>query len=94
MLPITKLTIDLTTKHEALSFVDGFSKYNQIRMNPKGEELITFYIPKGICGYKVIPFGLKNARATYQRTMQKNFEDKLHNKIECYVNTLVVKTNK
>ena len=45
-LPITELMIDATTRHEALSFMDGLSGYNQIRMAPRDEELTAFYMPK------------------------------------------------
>ncbi|KAL0328053.1 UNVERIFIED_CONTAM: hypothetical protein Scaly_2237900 [Sesamum calycinum] len=63
--------IDATMGHEALSFMDRSSGYNQIHMAPKDEELTTFRTPKGIYCYKVMPFGLKNAGATYQRAMQR-----------------------
>ncbi|KAG9447197.1 hypothetical protein H6P81_013325 [Aristolochia fimbriata] len=91
-LPITELMVDATTGHEALSFMDGSSGYNQIRMDPKDEELTTFRTLKGIFCYKVMPFGLKNAGATYQRAMQNIFYDFLHKRVECYVDDLVVKT--
>ncbi|CAM8914696.1 unnamed protein product [Rhodiola kirilowii] len=39
-----------------------------------------------------MPFGLKNAGATYQRAMQKIFEDMMHKTIECYVDDVVVKS--
>ncbi|KAG9458886.1 hypothetical protein H6P81_003394 [Aristolochia fimbriata] len=84
--------VDATTGHEALSFMDGSSGYNQIRMDPKDEEKTAFRTPKGIFCYKVMPFGLKNARATYQRAMQKIFDDFLHKFVECYVDDVVVKT--
>ncbi|KAL0308879.1 UNVERIFIED_CONTAM: Transposon Tf2-12 polyprotein [Sesamum radiatum] len=93
-LPIAELMIDATTGHEALSFMDGSSGYNQIRMAPADEELTAFRTPKGIYCYKVMPFGLKNAGATYQRAMQKIFDDMLHKNIECYVDDLVVKSKK
>ena len=41
-----------------------------------------------------MPFGLKNASATYERAMQKIFDDILHKNIECYIDDLVVKTKK
>ena len=47
-LPITEVMVDATTGHEALSFMDGSSSYNQIWMNPKDEKLIAFRTPKGI----------------------------------------------
>ncbi|KAL0416050.1 UNVERIFIED_CONTAM: Transposon Tf2-12 polyprotein [Sesamum latifolium] len=78
----------------ALSFVDGSSGYNQIRMAPADEELTAFRTPKGIYCYKVMPFGLKNAGATYQRAMQRIFDDMLHKNVECYVDDLVVKSKK
>ena len=93
-LPITEVMVDATTSHEALSFIDGSSSYNQIQMNPKDEELTAFCTPKGIDCYKVIPFGLKNADATYQRAMQKIFDNVLHKYVECYVDDLVVKTKR
>ncbi|KAG9442263.1 hypothetical protein H6P81_018117 [Aristolochia fimbriata] len=76
-LSITKLMVDATTGHEVLSFMDGSSGYNQIRMDPKDEEMTAFRIPKG---------------ATYQRAMQRIFDDFLHKFVECYVDDLVVKT--
>lgn len=93
-LPITELLIDATTGFGALSFMDGFSGYNQIKMAPEDEELTAFRTPKGIYCYPVMPFGLKNAGATYQRTMTNIFNDILHNTVECYVDDLVVKTKK
>ncbi|KAL0339162.1 UNVERIFIED_CONTAM: Transposon Tf2-12 polyprotein [Sesamum angustifolium] len=94
LLPIAKLMIDATTDHEALSFMDGSSRYNQIRIASADEELTAFRTPKGIYCYKVIPLGLKNAGATYQKAMQKIFDDMLHKNVECYVEDLVVKSKK
>lgn len=74
--------VDATTGHEALSFIDGSSGYNPIRMAPRDEELTAFRTPKGLYCYKVIPFGLKNAGATYQRAMQRIFDDMLHKNVE------------
>ena len=68
-LPITELLVDATTGFGALSFMDGFSGYNQIKMGPKDEDLTAFRTPQGIYCYTVMPFGLKNAGATYQRAM-------------------------
>lgn len=93
-LPITELLIDATTGFGALSFMDGFSRYNQIKMAPEDEELTTFRTPKGIYYYTVMPFGLKNAGATYQKAMTNIFNDILQNTVECYVDDLVVKTKK
>ena len=72
--------------------MDGYSGYNQIRMAPKDEEMTAFRTPRGVFCYKVMPFGLKNAGATYQRAMTVIFGDMLHDTIECYVDDLVIKT--
>ena len=58
------------------------------------EELTTFRTPKGIYYYKVMPFGLKNAGATYQQVMQRIFDDILHKIVQYYVDDLVVKTKR
>ena len=65
--------------------MDGFSGYNQIRMIPEDMEKITFLTMWGIFCYKVMPFGLKNAGATYQRAMVTLFHDMMHKEIEVYV---------
>ncbi|XP_075674961.1 uncharacterized protein LOC142644177 [Castanea sativa] len=93
-LPLTEIMVDATVGHEALSFMDGFSGYNQICMAPKDEELTAFRTLKGVYCYKVMPFRLKNAGATYQRGMQRIFDDLLHMNVECYVDDLVVKSKK
>ncbi|KAA0065979.1 uncharacterized protein E6C27_scaffold62G00640 [Cucumis melo var. makuwa] len=93
-LPTTEIMVDATTGHEALSFMDGSSGYNQIRMALSDEEITAFRTPKGIYCYKVMPFGLKNAGATYQRAMQKVFDDMLHKYVECYADDLVVKSKR
>ncbi|XP_074315122.1 uncharacterized protein LOC141651303 [Silene latifolia] len=93
-LPVTELMIDATTGHEALSFMDCTAGYNQIQMAPEDQEATIFRTPKGIFCYTVMPFGLKNAGATYQCAMQKIFDDMLHKTIECYVDDVVVKSKK
>ncbi|XP_070013905.1 uncharacterized protein [Nicotiana sylvestris] len=52
-LPIPELMIDATTGYEAMSFMDGSSGYNQIRMAPKDEKITAFRTPKGIYCYKI-----------------------------------------
>lgn len=57
------------------------------------EEAIAFHSSIVIFCYKVMSFGLKNASATYQRVMTYIFENMLHDEVECYVDSLVVKQN-
>ena len=84
--------VDNTAKHSLFSFMDGFSGYNQIRMAPKDMEKTTFLTMWGTFYYKVMPFGLKNARATYQRTMMMLFHDMMHKEIEVYVDDMIAKS--
>nr|CAD1825883.1 unnamed protein product [Ananas comosus var. bracteatus] len=90
-LPITELMIDNTSSYELFLFMDGSSGYNQIKMAPEDEKHTAFRTPIGIYCYRVMPFGLKNAGATYQRAMTRIFDDLLHKTVECYVDDLVVK---
>lgn len=88
----TEIMIDATTRHVALSFIDGSYKYNQIKMTPDYAVHTSFQTPKGIFYCKVMSFGLKIAGATYQRTMTIIFGDVLHKVVKCYVDDLVIKT--
>ena len=65
-LPHINVLVDNTASHAFLSFMDGFSGYNQIKMAPKDMEKTSFITPLGTYCYKVMPFGLKNVGATYQ----------------------------
>uniref|UniRef100_A0A2N9G8A8 RNase H type-1 domain-containing protein n=1 Tax=Fagus sylvatica TaxID=28930 RepID=A0A2N9G8A8_FAGSY len=76
------------------SFMDGFSGYNQIRMSTRDAEKTAFCTPISNFYYTVMPFGLKNAGATYQRTMTAMFHDMMHKEIEDYVDDIVVKSKK
>ena len=52
-----------------------FSKYNQIQIKSEDQHKISFICPWGNFTYKKMPFGLKNARATFQRAMSFSFHD-------------------
>uniref|UniRef100_J3MCF0 RNA-directed DNA polymerase n=1 Tax=Oryza brachyantha TaxID=4533 RepID=J3MCF0_ORYBR len=66
--------------------------YNQIKMALEDEELTAFRTPKGIYCYRVMPFGLKNAGATYQRAMTVVLDGLLYEIVECYIDDIVVKS--
>ena len=72
-LPNIDLLVDSAAGSSMFSFMDGYSGYNQIRMAAKDAEKIAFRTPIGNFYYTVMPFDLKNARATYQRTMTAIF---------------------
>lgn len=65
-LPNIDMIVDSTVGHAMLSLMDGFSGYNQIKIADEDQHKTTFTTPWGTFCYKVMPFGLKNARATYQ----------------------------
>lgn len=56
-------------------------------------EKTTFITPWGTFCYKVMPFGLKNVGATYQRVIVTLFHDMIHKVIECYVDDIIVKSH-
>ena len=76
-LPRIDTLVDLTARHELLSFMDAFSGYNQIKMKEKDQEKTSFVTNQGFFCYKVMSFGLKNVGATYQRLMNKMFTHQL-----------------
>ena len=91
-LPHIDVLVDNTAQHSFFSFMDGFSGYNQIKMAPEDMEKTTFITMWGTFCYKVMPFGLKNAGATYQRAMVTLFHDMMHKEIEVYVDDMIAKS--
>ena len=75
-----------------LSVMDGFSGYNQIMMAPEDMENTSFITKWGTYCYRVMPFGLKNAGATYQRAATTFFHDMMHRDVEVYVDNMIVKS--
>ena len=65
--------VDSTARNQLLNFMDAFSSYNQIKMEEVDQEKTSFVTSQGLFCYKVMPFELKNAGATYQRLMNKMF---------------------
>jgi len=91
-LPNMDLLINSVAGHEMFSFMDGFSGYNQIKMAPRDTAKTAFRTPIENFYYTVMPFGLKNAGATYQRAMTAIFHDMMHRELEDYVDDIVVKS--
>ena len=91
-MPHIDILVDNIVGHALLSFMDGFSGYNQIKMAPKDMEKTSFIIPWGTYCYKVKPFGLRNASATYQRATTTLLHDLIHKEVEVYVDDMIVKS--
>ncbi|GKE80167.1 reverse transcriptase domain-containing protein, partial [Tanacetum coccineum] len=72
-------------------FLDAYKGYHQIQMAEEDEEKIAFITNQGIFCYTKMPFGLKNAGATYQRLVDRAFQKQIGRNLEVYVNDLVIK---
>jgi hypothetical protein len=72
--------------------LDAFSGYHQIKMAREAEEKTAFITPCGVYCYVCMPFGLKNAGATFQRLMHKALGAQMGRNAEAYIDDIVVKT--
>ncbi|XP_015955836.1 uncharacterized protein LOC107480200 [Arachis duranensis] len=86
------MLVDNASGFKSLSFMDAYSGYNQILMHPEDQSKTTFTTEHGNFCYKVMPFDLKNAGATYQRLMDKVFHNQIGRSMEIYVDDMVAKT--
>ena len=91
-LPRIDLILDATADHELLNFMDAFSGYNQISMDPDDQEKTSFVTAQGTYCYRVMPFGLKNAGATYQRLVNRMFQKQIGATMEVYIDDMLVKS--
>ena len=90
-LPHIDILVDNTANHALVSFMDGYAGYNQVLMAEEDMEKTTFITQWGTYCYTVMPFGLKNAGATYQRAATAILHDMMHKEVEVYVNDMIVK---
>ncbi|XP_059668774.1 uncharacterized protein LOC132313851 [Cornus florida] len=93
-LPRIDQIVDGITVYERLTFLDAYSSYNQIPMDPIDEEKTSFVTERRTYCYKVMSFGLKNAGATYLRLISKIFKSQMGRTVESYINDMVVKSKK
>ncbi|XP_068484963.1 uncharacterized protein [Phaseolus vulgaris] len=92
-LPNIDRLVDGAAGHKIMSFLDAYSSYNQISMHPRDKEKTAFMTADANYYYEVMPFGLKNAGATYQRLMDKIFKGLISRAVEVYVDNIVVKSD-
>jgi ribonuclease HI len=93
-LPRIDQIVDSTAGCETLSFLDAYSGYHQIKMKESDQLTTSFITPFGMYCYTTMPFGLRNAGATYQRCMNHVFGEHIGRTVEAYVDDIVVKTRK
>ncbi|KAI5316275.1 hypothetical protein L3X38_045451 [Prunus dulcis] len=93
-MPMADMLIDGAAHNQMLSFMDGNAGYNQIMMAEQDIHKTAFMCPGhiGAFEYTVMPFGLRNAGATYQRAMNSIFHDMIGHSLEVYIDDVVIKS--
>ncbi|XP_073300532.1 uncharacterized protein [Primulina huaijiensis] len=91
-LPRIDQLVDSTSGCELLSFLDAYQGYHQIPLTLEDQDKASFITSGGTFCYVVMPFGLKNALATYQRLMNLVFQKQISRNIEVYVDDILIKT--
>ena len=89
-LPSIDALVDSASGCRLLSFLDAFSGYNQICMHPRDESKTAFMTELSSYCYKVMPFGLENVGATYQRLMDRVLAPMIGRNMQAYVDDMVV----
>jgi len=94
-MPVAEMLRDSTTGFKYLSMLDGYSGYNQIFIAEEDVSKIAFRCLGALGCYEwlVMPFGLKNAGATYQRAMNSMFHDFIEDFMQVYIDDIVVKSS-
>ncbi|XP_073130049.1 uncharacterized protein [Henckelia pumila] len=91
-LPRIDQLVDSTSGYELLCFMDAYQGYHQIPLAREDQDKVSFVTSEGTFCYVVMPFGLKNAGATYQRMMDRVFKNQLGRNVEVYVDDILVKS--
>ena len=92
-LPFIDQVLDTLAGKKYFSFLDGFSGYNKIQVALEDQDKTRFTCPWGTYAYRVIPFGLCNAPATFQRAVLGIFSDLIHDCVEVYMDDFTVYGN-
>ncbi|KAL2237449.1 UNVERIFIED_CONTAM: Retrovirus-related Pol polyprotein from transposon, partial [Sesamum indicum] len=93
-MPRIDLLVDSTAGCALFSMMDACQGYHQIFMELEDSGKTAFVTEKGVYCYKVIPFDLKNAGATFNRLVNKMFKDQIGSTMEVYVDAMLVKSKK
>ena len=84
--------MDATVGHPRMSFLAAFQGYHQIPLALNDQDRTIFVTLIVNYHYKVMPFDLKNAEATYQRMKTRMFELQLGKNIEIYIDDMMIKS--
>jgi hypothetical protein len=93
-LPRIDQIVDSTSGCDLLSFLDAYSGFYQIQMSREDRKHTTFVTVDGLYCYVVMPYGPKNALPTFVRATSKTFGDLMRDRVEVYVDDIVVKTKR
>lgn len=93
-MPVAEMLVDSAAGYEYLNMLDGYSGYNQIFIAEEDVSKTAFRCPGAIGTYEwiVMPFGLKNVGATYQRAMNSIFHDYIETFMQVYIDDIVIKS--
>ena len=83
--------MQLRVMRYSASWIDAHSKYNQIKMHPPKEDNTAFITDRGIYFYKVMPFGLNNAGATFRQMVNKVLKEQIRQTSEIYIDDMLRK---
>ncbi|GJW38756.1 reverse transcriptase domain-containing protein [Tanacetum coccineum] len=89
-LPFMDQMLERLAGNEYYCFLDGFSGYFQIPIDPKDQDKTTFTCPYGTFAYRRMPFGLCNAPGTFQRCMMAIFHDMIEETMEVFMDDFSV----
>ncbi|GJZ13598.1 reverse transcriptase domain-containing protein, partial [Tanacetum coccineum] len=89
-LPFMDQMLERLAGNQFYCFLDGFSGYFQIPIDPKDQEKTTFTCPYGTFAYRRMPFGLCNAPGTFQRCMMAIFHDMIEKTMEVFMDDFSV----
>ncbi|GKA39143.1 reverse transcriptase domain-containing protein [Tanacetum coccineum] len=89
-LPFMDQMLERLAGNEFYCFLDGFSGYFQIPVDPQDQEKTTFTCPYGTFAYRRMPFGLCNAPGTFQRCMMAIFHDMIEKTMEVFMDDFLI----
>jgi hypothetical protein len=89
-LPFIDQMVERLAGHKYYYFLDGYSGYNQVPVDPEDQEKTNFTCPFGTFAYRRMPFGLCNAPATFQRCMINIFSDMVERFMEIFMDDFSV----
>jgi hypothetical protein len=93
-LPRIDQIVDSTSGCDLLSFLDAYSSFHQNQMSREDRKHTAFVTMDGLYCYVVMPYGLKNALPTFVWAMSMTFGDLIRDKVEVYVDDIMVKTKR